>query len=252
MLRPSEPPSRSLPSFQSVIFQSLTAGSAPRARPPRPPPPFPGRRRPWRPRPPAPAWRGLSGPAAGCTSPACRPAGRRRSALPCPAVVFPAVDDAEGAGDDAVAAAVADVGLHVDGVELGPDDGPRGAGLQAAGPVAVLADIRHQQPGEIPQSRLLAGERHRPFDERDVPPGRGPEGGRVVVRHAGEEQAVVRELVPLLAGDLAGLAADADRAVREEADGHLRSPRPVACGRRRGHAGPWASVPRRAGPCRLP
>src|SRR5215208_7714698 len=44
---------------------------------------------------------------------------------------------------------------------------------------------------------------------------------RVVVGHAGEAVGVGRNLVPLLAGDLARLAADADRGVGEEADAIL-------------------------------
>ena len=50
-----------------------------------------------------------------------------------------------------------------------------------------------------------------------MPPGGCAQRHGVVVRHAGEDEAVVRQLVPLLAGHLAGLAADADRGVGEEA-----------------------------------
>src|SRR5262249_1791296 len=53
---------------------------------------------------------------------------------------FAHVDDAEGAGADAVAAAVAGRLLDVDRVELGADDGAGRAHLQAGGVDAVLAD----------------------------------------------------------------------------------------------------------------
>ena len=53
--------------------------------------------------------------------------------------------------------------------------------------------------------------------ERDVPPGRRREVAGVVVAVAGEVEAVGGELVPLLAGHLARLAADAERGVGEEA-----------------------------------
>src|SRR5919108_731154 len=55
------------------------------------------------------------------------------------------------------------------------------------------------------------------LDEGDVPPGVGPEGQRVVVGVAADAQRpVLGDQVPLLAGDLAGLAADADAGVGEK------------------------------------
>ena len=120
------------------------------------------------------------------------------------------LDHAEGAGRDAVAAAVADVGLDDDGVVLGADDGPGGTDLQAAGVDAVLADVAHQQPaaaGAILRELL---------DELDVPPVLAVELPRVVVGVAAEGEDVRGETVPVLAGDLAGLAADADGGVGEE------------------------------------
>ena len=51
----------------------------------------------------------------------------------------------------------------------------------------------------------------------DVAPGVGTEALRVVVRHPRELQAVVGNVVPLLARDLARLASDAHRRVGEEA-----------------------------------
>jgi hypothetical protein len=55
------------------------------------------------------------------------------------------------------------------------------------------------------------------LDERDVPPGVRAEADGVVIGHAGQVQAVLGDVVPLLAGDLARLAADADRGIGEEA-----------------------------------
>src|SRR4029077_6575048 len=57
-------------------------------------------------------------------------------------------DDAVGARRDAVAAAIADVLLDEDRVELRTDDGVRGADFQAAGVGTVFANVRHHRPGD--------------------------------------------------------------------------------------------------------
>src|SRR3954451_24540897 len=62
------------------------------------------------------------------------------------AVLLVAADHAERARRDAVAAAVADVGLHDDRVELRAEEGASRAGIETAGVGAVLADVRHEQP----------------------------------------------------------------------------------------------------------
>src|ERR1700722_17594204 len=49
-----------------------------------------------------------------------------------------------------------------------------------------------------------------------MPPRGRRQRARVVVGLAGEVQAVLGKVVPFLAGDLAGLAADADRGISEE------------------------------------
>ena len=67
-------------------------------------------------------------------------------ALGGPAVVVVAVDDAERARRDAVAAAVADVGLQDHRLELGADQRAGRAGVQAARVRAVLADVGHEHP----------------------------------------------------------------------------------------------------------
>src|SRR4029453_10067415 len=144
-----------------------------------------------------------------------------------PAVLLTPVDDPERAGGHAVAAAVADVGLDDHGAELGPEQRPGRADLQARGRAAVLAHVRAHQPAQPVLAPLL-------LDEGDVAPGAGPQGPGVVVGVAGEAQRpVLGGQVPLLAGALPGLAADADRGVGEEPD-----PRPglavVAAPERRG------------------
>src|ERR1019366_7616468 len=138
-------------------------------------------------------------------------------ALPGPDVAFETLDDAERTAGDAVAAAIANVGLHIDRIELGANDGSGGTCVQASGARAVLAHVRHHEPGEV-----SLGKGHGTLDEGDVTPGRRAQGAGIVVGHAGEVEAIVGELVPLLAGDLAGFAADADGGVGEESFGHQR------------------------------
>ena len=67
-------------------------------------------------------------------------------ALAGPAVDVVAVHDAERTRGDAVAAAVADVGLEDHGLVLGADQRSGGAGVEAAGVRAVLAHVRHEHP----------------------------------------------------------------------------------------------------------
>src|SRR5216117_400843 len=104
----------------------------------------------------------------------------------------------------------------------------------------MLAHIAHHQPAAVVRTVEL-------LDELDVPPVRTVELARVVVavaRHL--RHAAIRggELIPVLAGYLAGLAADADRRVGEETHGlgHIRlSPR---CTRRPCPRGSTRSGPR--------
>ena len=139
-------------------------------------------------------------------------------ALPSAAVVGIAIDHAEQTPGDAVAAAVTDIRLDVDRVKLGADDGSRRAVLKASGTCAVLADIRSHQPRE--PTGFLPTERYRAFSEADVPPRGCSERHRIVIRHGGEVIPVVGQLVPLFAGNLASLAANAQRCVGEKAGCH--------------------------------
>src|SRR5438046_6836342 len=116
-------------------------------------------------------------------------------------------DHAERAGADAVPAAVAHVLVDVDGAELRAIDRPRRAGVEAAGLGAVLADVRHEEPGELTVGLGLLHE----ADEAVCLVRKG----RVVLVGAGPLGLLAGQLVPLLAGDLAGATADAQRGVRE-------------------------------------
>src|SRR5688500_13806212 len=129
------------------------------------------------------------------------------------------LDDAERTRRDAVAATVAGVRLDHDRVELGPDDGCGGAHCEAAGLDEVPADVAQHQPlalGPVPLELL---------DELDVPPVDAVQLAGVVVAVTRElvgAALVRRELVPLLAGDLARLTTDTQCRVGEKADGLAR------------------------------
>ena len=172
------------------------------------------------------------------------------------AIEIAARDDPERAGRDAIRAAVADIALNVDVRELVIDDGACWTRVLARGGDAVLADVAHHQPptgaaavhqlvdGQLVARRrgaeqLVKGQlmacrhgvgrimargpsiRGELLDELHMPPGGAGELGGVVIAVAGPFEAVRRELIPLFAGDLAGLAADADRGVGVETGGYL-------------------------------
>ena len=117
-----------------------------------------------------------------------------------------AVDHAERARRDAVPAAVADVRLQHDGLELGADQRAGRARVQAAGVRAVLADVGHEHPvaeaGERTLVLLGGGDEVdavgrevdrargalRQLHEAHVPPGRGAQLAGVVVRAAAPER----------------------------------------------------------------
>src|ERR1017187_124106 len=155
--------------------------------------------------------------------------------IACARRALAAVDDTERARRDAVPAAIANVVLHHNCPELGAHERPGGTHVEAGSVGAVLADIRRHQPANAGlraiQGPVLArsgrndrqrcearcGDRpSRLLDEGDMAPRARPETTGVVVRHAEHLEAVLGDAVPLLAGDLARLAPDADRAVSEE------------------------------------
>ena len=93
-------------------------------------------------------------------------------------------DHPERARGDAVAASVADVGLHDDGAELGAEQRTGWAHVETGRFGAVLAHVRAHQPHELGGKRRnerLVGHGGRRgagrgcllLDEGDVPPGRG-------------------------------------------------------------------------------
>jgi hypothetical protein len=81
----------------------------------------------------------------------------------------------------------------------------------------VFADVRRHEPGE--PAGVLQADRHRTLDKTDVTPRGRAERHGVVVRHAAEVVTVVGQLIPLLAGDLTSLAANAESRVGEESCG---------------------------------
>src|SRR5439155_14352299 len=76
---------------------------------------------------------------------------------------------------------------------------------------AVLADVGAHEPAD---SVVRAGLRL--LDEGDVSPGVGAQLAGVVIGETEPCQAVLGDVVPFLAGHLAGLAADADAGIGEE------------------------------------
>src|SRR5262249_13155515 len=131
------------------------------------------------------------------------------------------VEDAERAGGDAVAAAVADVFLDDDRAELCAEERARRADVQARGVRAALADVGGHQPAQpavAVRRRPLGRDAHglALLAEGDVAPAVRAERRGVIVGLAGPDQAVLGDHVPLLARHLAGLAADADRRVGKE------------------------------------
>src|SRR5262249_13932438 len=123
------------------------------------------------------------------------------------------LDDAERTGRNTVATTITHIGLNDHRVELGADDGSRRAHLEATGLHAVFTHIAHHQPAAVAAvgAKLL--------DELDVPPVDAIQTARVVIAVAAElPHATVfcRELIPLLTGHLAGLAANTHRGVGVE------------------------------------
>ena len=122
-------------------------------------------------------------------------------------------DHAERARRHAVPAPVADIVLDHHRAELRAHQRTSRADIQAGRLGAVLAHVAGHQPAKV--MALIGG---RLFDKCHVPPRRGAKARSVVVGHAGQQEPVLGHGVPFLAGDLAGLAADAHRGVGEEPD----------------------------------
>ena len=117
------------------------------------------------------------------------------------------VDDAERAGGDAVAAAVAGVRLDQDRVELGPDDRPGRADLQAGAwtqclQTSLIISQRPSRPVRVNCSTNLTC--------RQLTSSRRGVVVAVARSACSAPPSLAGELVPLVAGHLARLAADAD------------------------------------------
>src|SRR5205085_10738577 len=102
-------------------------------------------------------------------------------ALPGPAVLLAAVDGPEGAGRDAVAAAVAHVRLDHHGAELGAHQCAGWADVEASRLRTVLADVARHQPAQVPMRAVVLPHRPGLLDEGDVAPGVGADAPGVVV-----------------------------------------------------------------------
>src|SRR6266516_1990945 len=164
-----------------------------------------------------------------------------------------ACDDAKGTGHDAVATAVADILLHVHGVELGANDGSRRTGFVTGGVCTVLAYVTVHQPAiaveererrarwrlcwrilrcdrlcvekwqhgliGLAACRLSASDL---LDELHMSPRCRAQLLRIVVARPAPEGLRGGELIPLLASDLAGFTPDTETGVGEEAQRWLR------------------------------
>src|SRR6185436_3474167 len=120
------------------------------------------------------------------------------------------------------------------------------ARLQTPRVLTVLADVRRELPRQQPGIVPTTTNRRRLLDELHVPPGRGAERAGVVVRVPGEQQPILRHLVPLLARHLARLAPDAKRRVRQEACDPRGLHAHVSQIRRRAERAPGRRAPVRA------
>jgi hypothetical protein len=80
--------------------------------------------------------------------------------------------------------------------------------------LTMLADIGEEQPAEwIFGASGLRSSGRRLLEKKDVAPGGGSEGIRVVVRLAREIEAISRDMVPLFASNLACFASDTNGSI---------------------------------------
>jgi hypothetical protein len=124
------------------------------------------------------------------------------------------MNDTKRAGGNAIATSVTVVFANVNRVELGHYNRVGRTDFSTGRVRAMLADIRHHQP------RGLRSVLCNLLDELHVPPVHIRKGTGIVVavsRQSDEAILLSRELIPLMAGDLAGLTSDAHGRIREEA-----------------------------------
>ena len=134
-------------------------------------------------------------------------------ALERPAVTFVTLDNSERASDHAISAAVTNVRLNEDAAEFRAHNRARGTRLEAPSILAMFANVRRKRPrihlrsvATKPRFRCLLHKLH-------MPPGLGADCTSVVVLIPAPVQTIFADSIPLLACDLASLAADAQRRV---------------------------------------
>src|SRR5215472_3320028 len=129
------------------------------------------------------------------------------------------IDHSERTSRHAISAAVADVLLDDHGIEFGLEQRASRAGFETGSVVAVLAHVAHHQPAALEWRIAAVADTPGPraLDEIHMTPGVGRQRAGVVIALPRQRDVIGREVVPFLASDLAGLAADADRCVGKEA-----------------------------------
>ena len=135
----------------------------------------------------------------------------------------PAIDYAERTRNDAITTAIANVVLHKDRADFCSHNRTRRTRFQAAGFLAMFANVRNENP-----AKWIFSITHRPdnllslssilFKKQNVAPRRCAELSGVIVRVSRPRESVIRHFVPFLARHLACFAADAHRRVSEETD----------------------------------
>jgi hypothetical protein len=116
------------------------------------------------------------------------------------------IDDAKRARPDAILSAIADIRLDDHAVEFGTDDGAGRTDFEATRLHAMFAHVTHHQPAA--DGMIFA----KLLDELDMAPVNAIQALGVIVAIAAELAYTAvggGQLIPFLAGDLAGSAADA-------------------------------------------
>lgn len=117
------------------------------------------------------------------------------------------MDHVEGTGRHAMLIPVADMFVDENEALFVPVDGLRWTGFEARRVRAMLAGVAHKKPKRIPL--LICG-----LDEFHLFPSLAGELGRILICSLLDGR-FGRQIVPLLAGDLTGPAADAKREIKE-------------------------------------
>ena len=138
-------------------------------------------------------------------------------------IFFVALNHSERACDHAIGAAVADIRLHIDAAKLGSNDRSSGTGFKTSSVFTMFADVGRKAPRCQFGTVAAAPDLRRMFHEFHVSPSRVSDGASVVVGEPGPIEPIIADAVPLLARDLARLAADAQRRVGEKCRGRAHA-----------------------------